>query len=40
MRDQIAFESTGMVEVELFQRLSRWEPGSADPALATVGFAG
>ena len=36
--DGVAFEATGMVEVELLQRLSCWEPGSADTTLPAVGF--
>ena len=38
--DGVAFESAGVVEVELLQRLSGREPGGADAALTAVGFAG
>ncbi len=38
--DEVAFESASVVEVELLQRLSGREPGSADAALPAVGLAG
>ena len=34
--DEVALESTGVVEVELLQALAGREPGGADPALAAV----
>ena len=40
MRDDLAFEPAGVVEVELFQGLAGREPGRADPALAAVRLAG
>jgi hypothetical protein len=40
VRDQVAFEAAGVVEVELLQALAGGEPGSADPALAAVGLTG
>ena len=38
--DQVTFESAGVVEVELLQRLSCREPGGPDAAFTAVGFAG
>jgi len=38
--DQVAFETAGVVEVELFQGLAGGEAGGADAALPAVGFAG
>jgi hypothetical protein len=40
VRDDLAFEAAGVVEVELFQRLAGREPGSADAAFSAVGLAG
>ena len=40
VRDQVAFQAAGVVEVELLQALAGGEPGGADAALAAVGFAG
>jgi hypothetical protein len=40
MRDGVAFEAAGVVEVELLQRLAGREPGSADAAFAAMGFPG
>src|SRR5262249_31177591 len=36
--DSVAFESAGVVEVKLLQRLSRWKPRGPDTALTTMGF--
>jgi hypothetical protein len=36
--DGVAFESAGVVEVELLQALACGEPGGADPAFAAVGL--
>ena len=36
--DGVAFEATGVVEVEFLQRFSGWESGSPDAALPAVGF--
>jgi len=36
--DYVAFEASGVVEVELLQRLSGREPGGPDAALAAVAF--
>jgi hypothetical protein len=38
--DDVAFESAGVVEVELLEALSGGEPGGADPAFAAVGLTG
>jgi hypothetical protein len=38
--DGLAFESAGVVEVELFEAFAGREAGGADAALAAVGFAG
>jgi hypothetical protein len=40
VRDGVAFEAAGVVEVELLQRLAGREPRGADAALAAVGLAG
>ena len=40
VRDEVAFEAAGVVEVELLQRLAGREPGGADAAFAAVGLAG
>src|SRR3954469_20950494 len=40
MRDDVAFEAAGVVEVELLEALACREPGGADAALAAVRFAG
>jgi hypothetical protein len=40
VRDRVAFEAAGVVEVELFQALAGREAGGADAALAAVGLAG
>ena len=40
MGDQVAFESAGVVEVEVLEALAGREPGGADPSLAAVGLAG
>ncbi|CFE41752.1 Uncharacterised protein [Mycobacterium tuberculosis] len=40
MRYGVAFETAGVVEVELLQRLARWEAGGPDASFAAVGFAG
>ena len=40
MGDGVAFESAGVVEVELLQGFSCREPGGADAALAAVGLPG
>jgi hypothetical protein len=34
VRDQVALQAAGVVEVELLQRLAGGEPGSADPVRA------
>jgi hypothetical protein len=38
--DGVAFESAGVVEVELLQAFAGREPGGPDPAFAAVGLAG
>ena len=38
--DQVAFQSAGVVEVELLQALAGREPGGPDSALSAVGVAG
>ena len=38
--DQVAFESAGVVEVELLEALAGREPGGADAALTAVGLPG
>jgi hypothetical protein len=40
VRDQVAFEAAGVVEVELLQRLAGREPGLPDAPFAAVGFSG
>jgi hypothetical protein len=40
VRDDLAAQAAGVVEVELLQRLAGREPGGADPALAAVGLPG
>ena len=40
VRDEVAFEAAGVVEVELLQALAGREPGGADAALTAVGLAG
>jgi len=35
--DQVAFQSAGMIEVELLDAFAGREPGSPDPAFAAVG---
>ena len=40
VRDRVAFEAAGVVEVELLQRLAGGEAGGADAAFAAVAFAG
>jgi hypothetical protein len=40
VRDQVAFEAAGVVEVELLQALACREPGGPDPALPAVGLPG
>jgi len=40
MGDHVTLERALVVKVELLQRLARREPGSPDPPLAAVGFAG
>ncbi len=36
MCDGVAFESAGVLEVELLQRFPCWEPGGADAAFTAV----
>ena len=38
--DQVTFQASGMVEVELLQALAGREPGGPDPAFTTVRFPG
>jgi hypothetical protein len=38
--DQVAFQPSGIVEVELLQTLAGRESGGADPAFTAVGVAG
>ena len=40
MRDDVAFEAAGVVEVELLEALAGRESGGADAALAAVGLPG
>jgi hypothetical protein len=40
VRDDLAFQAAGVVEVELLQTLAGREAGGPDAALPTVGFAG
>ena len=40
VRDQVAFEAAGVVEVELLEGLAGREPGGADPTFAAVGLPG
>ena len=40
VRDEVAAQAAGVVEVELLQGLSGREPGGADPSFAAVGLAG
>lgn len=38
--DLFAFEPSGVVEVEVLQRLAPWEPGGADTTFTAVGLSG
>jgi hypothetical protein len=38
MRDGVAFEAAGVVEVELLETLAGGEPGRADAAFPAVGL--
>jgi hypothetical protein len=40
VRDLVAFESAGVVEVELFEAFAGGEPGGADAAFTAVGLPG
>jgi hypothetical protein len=40
MRDGVAAQAAGVVEVELLEALAGREPGGADAAFAAVGLAG
>jgi hypothetical protein len=40
VQDQVAFQSAGVVEVELLKGLAAREPGGADPAFAAVRVSG
>jgi hypothetical protein len=40
MHDLVAFQATGMIEVELLDAFAGGEPGRPDPVLTTVRVAG